>query len=141
MSSPVLNRVWCQTLRIKPSTYEIFYKTGLIWVTLMLTLGFTIACLLSALAFVCLKARASKVCWALYLSPEGVCRYYPPVSGATAIICKPIAVRHALFWCHVALQSDDGQCYRLVFWLHCLTSQEKRRFNALCHNWSQEILA
>ena len=140
MSSPVLNRVWYQTLQIKPSTYEIFYKAGLIWVTLMLMFGFTFACLLTSLLFVFLKDHASQTTWALSLSPEGDCRYYPSVGGA-AISCKPISVRHVLFWCHLVMQAEDGKRYQLVVWLHSLKPQEKRRFNALCHNRSQEILA
>lgn len=140
MSSPVLNRVWRQTLRIEPSTYEIFYKAGLIWVSLMLTFGFLTACLLTSLLFVFLKARAAKVTRGLFLSPEGDCRYYPAIDGV-AIACKPVSVRHALFWCHLVMQDEQGKRHQLVIWLHRLQPQEKRRFNALCHNWSQEILA
>ncbi|MDO5667780.1 MAG: hypothetical protein Q4G44_08165 [Alcaligenaceae bacterium] len=140
MSSPVLNRVWCQTLRIEPSSYEIFYKTALIWVGLLLTFGFLTACLLSSLLFVFFKDYSSKTAWGLSLSPEGECRYYPDIDQV-GIVCQPVFVRHALFWCHLVMQAEDGKRYQLVIWLHRLQAQEKRRFNALCHNWSQEILA
>lgn len=135
MSSPLLNRVWCQTLQIKPGAYEVFYKAGLIWVTLMLLSGFTTACLLTAIAFVYLRSHSPQLGSRLYLSPEGDCRYYPYAQEA-GILCKIISVRHALFWCYLVIQSDQGKRYPLVFWLYSLTPQEKRRFNALCHNWS-----
>ena len=139
MTSPVLNRVWRQTLWIKANSYAIFYKLGLVWLTLMLVLGFTTACLLATLFFVLLRSHTAKAVWGLSISPEGDCRYYPS-RDAEAIDCQLISVRHALFWCHLVLQPDDGKSYQLVVWLHSLNPQEKRRFNALCHNWSQEIL-
>lgn len=150
MSSPVLNRVWYQSLEIKPSAYAIFFKAGLIWLTVLLFFGFITACLIASLLFVFLKAHAPKAIWRLSLSPEGDCRYYPAVDatidgardGVTegrAIRCKPIAVRYVLFWCHLLMQGEDGKRHQLIICLHSLKAQEKRRFNALCHNWSQEI--
>ena len=140
MYSPVLNRVWRQTIWIKPSSYEVFYKSGLIWVTCVLMVGFTFACLLTAIAFAFLKNRTAQPACGLAMSPEGDCQYYPS-TDAPAINCTLLSVRHALFWCHLVVQSNEGKSYQLVVWLNSLNAQERRRFNALCHNWSQEILA
>ena len=140
MYSPVLNRVWHQTIWIKPSSYEIFYKSGLIWISFMLIVGFTTACLLTAICFAFFRGQAVRSAWGLTISPEGDCQYRPSAE-AEIISCKLVSVRHALFWCHLVLQSDNGKSYSLVVWLSSLNPQQKRRFNALCHNWSQEILA
>lgn len=140
MFSPVLNRVWRQTIWIEPSSYEIFYKMGLIWLTLMLVFGFTVACLLASLLFVYLRANAPSSAQGVRLNPDGSCQYYAS-RDAEAISCHLKSLRHALFWCHLVLQSDDGRSYQLVLWLHRLDSQQKRRFNALCHNLSSEMLA
>ncbi len=146
MSSPVLNRVWYQSLEIKPSAYAIFFKAGLIWLTLLLFFDFITACLLASLLFVFLKHASAQRTWGLSLSPEGECRYYPYDSRregtrTAAIRCKPIVVRYVLFWCYLLLQAEDGKRHQLIICLHTLKAQEKRRFNALCHNWSQEIMA
>ncbi|NLJ51149.1 MAG: hypothetical protein GX342_03245 [Alcaligenaceae bacterium] len=138
MTSPVLNRVWRQTIWIESGSYEIFYKTGVIWIALLLSLGFTTACILAALLFVFLKAQKATNRQGLFLSPEGDCRYYPSQT-TPAITCKVQSVRTALFWCHLVLRAEDGQRHQLVVWLHSLTPQEKRRFSVLCHNWSQEM--
>lgn len=106
----------------------------------MLIFGFTTACLLTAIFYAFFRAQIVRVSWGLSISPEGDCQYYPS-ADADAISCKLVSVRHALFWCHLVLQSDSGKSYPLVVWLSSLNSQQKRRFNALCHNWSQEMLA
>lgn len=140
MHSPVLNRVWHQTIWIKPSAYNIFYKSGLVWLTCMLFFGFTTACLLATLFFAFFKAQNPQSPQGLAISPEGDCQYYPS-TNASAISCQLMSARHALFWCHLVLKFDDGKSHQLVVWLGSLSPQQRRRFGALCHNWSQEILA
>ncbi|NLA51369.1 MAG: hypothetical protein GX860_04465 [Alcaligenaceae bacterium] len=140
MHSPVLNRVWHQTIWFKPSSYEIFYKSCLIWLTFMLFFGFTTACLLASLFFAFLRAQKVQSAQGLAITPEGDCQYYPS-ADANAISCKLVSARHALFWCHLVLQSEDGKSHQLVLWLSSLSPQQRRRFSALCHNWSQEVLA
>ena len=106
----------------------------------MLFFGFTTACLLATLSFVFFKAQNAQSTQGLVISPEGDCRYYPS-ADASAIRCQLLSARHALFWCYLVLQSDDGQSHQIVVWLSSLSSQQRRRFSALCHNWSQEKLA
>ncbi len=139
MRSPVLNRVWHQMIWIKPSSYEIFYKSSLIWLTFMLFFGFTISCLLASLFFVFFKTQKTQSTWGLAINPEGDCQYYPSIN-ANSVSCRLVSARHALFWCYLVLQSEDGKSHRLVLWLSSLSPQQRRRFSALCHNWSQEVL-
>lgn len=137
MYSPVLNRSWQQTIWVQPSAYAVFYPLSLVWVALLLFFGFTIACLVGALFFIALQTFDVRRVRGLSLTPEGACRYYASPSAAVQH-GRLASIRHAFFWCHIVVQLDTNKREHFIIYLHQLSEQLKRRFNALCHNWSQE---
>lgn len=66
--------------------------------------------------------------WQYYASPQ-----------AAPVPCRPLRLRYALLWCRIEVVDAEGYRHALVVWLHRLSPEQRRRFNALCVHGVREV--